>query len=77
MKRAIDPVAGARLHFYWTVGTPGTREKFTEGRNEAAWLRHRNESIKRARLFDIVAVIPGLLVRELIGVPPPQEPPVI
>ncbi len=82
MKRALDPVAEARNDYDIFTGLAerlGSKEKFTEGRNEAAWLRHLyEESIKRARLFDItLPSFEAFWSEGLIEVPPPQEPPVM
>ena len=82
MKRVIAPVAEARNDYDIFSGLSerlGVKEKFTEGRNEAAWLRHLyDESAKRARLFDItLPSFEAFWAEGLLEVPPPQEPPVM
>jgi biotin/methionine sulfoxide reductase len=57
----------------------GTKEKFTEGRGEAAWLRHLyDEAVERARRFDIsLPSFEAFWSEGVIEVPAPDEPPVM
>ena len=82
MKRAIDPVAQARNDydiFTALAEKLGIKEKFTEGRNEMAWLRHLyDESAVRARKFDIeLPSFEAFWSEGLAEMPPPKEPPVM
>ncbi len=82
MKRAIDPVAEARSDYDIFSGLSerlGSREKFTEGRNEAAWLRHLYDvSRERARKIDIdLPPFEAFWSEGLVEVPPPREPAVM
>jgi biotin/methionine sulfoxide reductase len=82
MKRAIDPVAEARNDYDIFTGLAercGVKDKFTEGRNEAAWLRHLYEvSRERARKLDIdLPPFEAFWSEGLIEVPPPLEPAVM
>jgi biotin/methionine sulfoxide reductase len=82
MKRAIDPVAESRNDYDIFSGLSerlGIKDKFTEGRNEAAWLRHLYEaSAVRAKLFNIeLPAFEAFWSEGLLEVPAPQEPPVM
>ena len=82
MKRAIDPVAEARSDYDIFTGLAertGVKEKFTEGRNEMAWLRHLyEESAVRAKKFDIaLPSFEAFWSEGLFEVPPPDAPPVL
>ncbi|MFM9970185.1 MAG: molybdopterin-dependent oxidoreductase [Burkholderiales bacterium] len=82
MKRAIDPVAEARSDhdiFSGLAERCGVKEKFTEGRNEAAWLRHLYDvSRERARKLDIeLPPFEAFWSEGLLEVPPPDEPAVM
>ena len=82
MKRAIDPVAEARSDYDIFTGLSerlGTKQTFTEGRNEAAWLRHLyDESRERAKKFDVhLPSFEAFWSEGLIEVPPPKEPAVM
>lgn len=82
MKRAIDPVAESRSDydiFSALSERLGTKEKFTEGRSEAAWLRHMyDESRESARKFDIdLPAFEAFWSEGMLEVPAPQEPPVM
>ena len=82
MKRAIDPVAESRSDYdIFTALSEklGAKDKFTEGRNESAWLRHLyEESAVRARKFDIeLPSFEAFWSEGLIEVPAPLEPPVM
>ena len=84
MKRAIDPVAESRNDYdIFTALSErlgaNVREKFTEGRSEAAWLRHLYEaSTVRARMFNIeLPSFEAFWSEGLLEVPAPQEPPVM
>ncbi len=82
MKRAIDPVAESRSDYdIFTALSErfGAREKFTEGRSEASWLRHLYEdSIARAKKFDIdLPAFDAFWSAGLVEVPAPVEPPVM
>ena len=82
MKRAIDPVAESRSDYdIFTALSEklGAKEKFTEGRNEAAWLRHLyEESAVRARKFDIdLPSFEAFWSEGLVEIPAPLEPPVM
>ncbi len=82
MKRAIDPVAEARNDYdIFTALSErmGAKEKFTEGRNEQAWLRHLyDESRERARKFDLeLPSFEAFWSEGFIEIPAPLEPPVM
>jgi biotin/methionine sulfoxide reductase len=82
MKRAIDPVGEARSDYAIFSALSerlGTKDKFTEGRNEQAWLRHLyDESVVRARKFDItLPPFEAFWAEGFVEVPPPDEPPVM
>jgi len=82
MKRAIDPVAESRNDydiFSMLSERMGTKEKFTEGRNEQAWLRHLyDESVERARKFGIeLPSFEAFWSEDFVEMPPPAEPPVM
>ncbi len=82
MKRAIDPVAESRSDYDIFTGLSercGVKDKFTEGRNEQAWLRHLyDESAVRARKFDIeLPSFEAFWAEGLIEIPAPLEPPVM
>jgi len=82
MKRAIDPVAESRNDYDIFAALSermGTKEKFTEGRNEQAWLRHLyDESVERARKFDIeLPSFEAFWSEDFVEMPPPAEPPVM
>ena len=82
MKRAIDPVAGARNDYAIFTGLSerlNVKEKFTEGRNETAWLRHLyDESALRARKFGIeLPSFEAFWSEGFIELPPPEKPPVM
>ena len=82
MKRVIDPVAEARSDYDIFSGLSerlGTKEKFTEGRSEAAWLRHLYD-VARERGAKIGVVLPSFEAfwsEGLLEMPPPGEPPVL
>ncbi|MBM3340973.1 MAG: Asp-tRNA(Asn)/Glu-tRNA(Gln) amidotransferase GatCAB subunit C [Betaproteobacteria bacterium] len=82
MKRALDPVAEARNDydiFSALSEKLGVKEKFTEGRSEAAWLRHLyDESAQRARRLGIeLPSFEAFWSEGLFEVPPPRDPPVM
>jgi biotin/methionine sulfoxide reductase len=82
MKRAIDPVAESRSDYDIFTGLSerlGVKEKFTEGRSEAAWLRHLYDvSRERARKLDIdLPPFEAFWSEGLVEVPPPLEPSVM
>jgi biotin/methionine sulfoxide reductase len=79
MKRAIDPVGDARDDyeiFSALAERLGVAERFTEGRNAAAWLRHLyDEARARARKFDIE--LPGFeafWAEGYVEMPAPAQP---
>jgi biotin/methionine sulfoxide reductase len=82
MKRAIDPVGEARDDYAIFTALSerlGTKEKFTEGRSSAAWVRHLyEESRERAHKFDLnLPSFEAFWSEGLLEMPPPDEPPVM
>ncbi len=82
MNRAIDPVGEARDDyeiFSALAGRLGAREKFTEGRTAAEWLRHIYERAReRAGKFDLQLPPYEVFWAEgYVEMPPPEEPQVM
>ena len=82
MKRAIDPVGEARDDyeiFSALAERLGAKEKFTEGRSAAGWLRHLyDEARERARQFDLeLPAFEAFWSEGYIEMPPPDEPTVM
>ena len=82
MKRALDPVGESRDDYEIFTGLAerlGVKEKFTEGRSSAAWLRHLYDTAaERARKFDLqLPSFEAFWSEGYIEMPPPDEPPVM
>ena len=82
MKRAIDPVGEARDDYDIFTGLAerlGAKERFTEGRSAAAWLRHLYDLAReRGRDFDLaLPPFEAFWSEAYIEMPPPDEPAVM
>lgn len=82
MKRAIDPVGESRDDydiFTALAERLGAKEKFTEGRSAAAWLRHLYDVAReRARDYDLsLPPYEAFWSEGVIEMPPPEEPAVM
>jgi biotin/methionine sulfoxide reductase len=82
MKRALDPVGESRDDYEIFTALAerlGVKEKFTEGRSSAAWLRHLYDTAaQRARKFDLqLPSFEAFWSEGYIEMPPPDEPPVM
>ena len=82
MKRAIDPVGEARDDydiFSALAERLGTKERFTEGRSSAAWLRHLyDDARERAQRFGMsLPPFEAFWSEGLVELPAPAEPPVM
>jgi len=82
MKRGIEPVGEARddYEIFSTLAERlGVRERFTEGRSTAAWLRHLyDEARERARRYDLeLPAYEAFWSEGYIEMPQPAEPSVL
>jgi biotin/methionine sulfoxide reductase len=82
MKRAIEPVAESRSDYDIFAALSermGVKDKFTEGRNETAWLRHLyDEAAQRARNYDLeLPSFEAFWSEGLHELPSPAEPQVM
>jgi biotin/methionine sulfoxide reductase len=82
MKRAIDPVGESRDDyeiFTSLADRLGVKQKFTEGRSSAAWLRHLYDTAReRAGRFDLqLPSFEAFWSEGCLEMPPPDEPPVM
>ena len=82
MKRAIEPVDEARDDydiFSAVAERLGAKERFTEGRSAAAWLRHLYDAAReRGRKFDLeLPAFEAFWSEGCLEMPPPDEPSVM